>query len=544
MVGQSVGAVLVALTLVVAGGGAAAAQATPTAAAAGCPSGPVALTFDDGPGVHTPAVLDTLAARDVPATFFVVGGLVDRRPELVRRAAAEGHVVANHTYAHENLTGLSDAQIHATVTRARQAIERAGVRPAPLVRPPFGATNARVHAALRAAGYGQALWTIDPQDWRGHSAGTIAAHVLGRLAPGAVVVLHDGSPRTPNTIGALPRIIDEARARGFCFGVLGDTGAVTVPEPPPPPARQVAPPQQVEVISGRDRFATGVAVSRATWPDPVPAVVLAEGEAWPDAVSGSVLAAAVGGPLLLTRGDRLDPAVQEELRRLLPEVAYLLGPLDQAVEDAVWAQHIEVRRLRGPDRYSTAELVADAAVAHGADPSTVVVATGRTFADALAAGALAAGERHPILLARPHGDQARLATAVGHLGGVRTWVVGGDAAVAEATVAGLPGLERIAGPTRTATAAAIATRAVQLGYDRQPIVVSGWAYPDGLTGAGMAARHRRPILLTAPTALSADVHAWVNRHGSSHVTVLGGPAAVGPGALCQLRTGLDRPDAC
>lgn len=543
MAGQSVAAALVVLVLLAAGSGTAAAQG----AAAGCPSGPVALTFDDGPGVHTPAVLDLLAARGVLATFFPTGVLVDRHPEVVRRAAADGHVVGNHTYGHENLTRLADPLINATVVRTTQAIQRAGVRAAPLVRPPYGATNARVHHAIRAVGSVQVLWTVDPQDWRGHSPGAVAAHVLGRLAPGAVVVLHDGSSRTPNTIGALPRIIDEGRARGFCFGVLDDAGAVVVPAPrppPPPPPQQVAPPQLVEVVSGGDRYATGVAVSRATWPGPVPAVVLAEGGAWADAVSGGVLAAAAGGPLLLTRGDRLDPAVDEELRRLVPEVAYLLGPLDPAVEAALRARNIAVRRLRGPDRYTTSEMVADAAVEHGADPSTVVVATGDRFPDALAATPLAAGRRHPILLARPSEDHTRLTGIVRRLGTDRTWVVGGTAALPEATVLGLPGLERIAGPTRTATAAVLAARAVQLGYAPSPLVASGWSAPDGLTGSGLAAQQRRPLLLTGPTALSPDVHAWLRDHRSTAVTVLGGPAAVGPGALCQLRTGLDRPDAC
>lgn len=518
--------------------------AVPATAGEHCPSGPVALTFDDGPGVHTPAVLDTLAARHVVATFFPTGSLVDRSPHLVRRAAADGHVVANHTYGHEDLTRLSDSQIHSTVIRTTQAIQRAGVRPAPLVRPPYGATSARVHAALRAAGYVQAMWTIDPQDWRGHSADTIASTVLGRMTPGAVVVMHDGSSRTPNTIAALPRIIDEGRARGFCFGVLDDAGGVRTPAPPTPPPRQVAPPQLVDVISGTDRYSTGVAVSRTTWAGHVPAVVIAEGDAWADAVSGSVLAATLGGPLLLTRGDRLDPAVADELRRLAPEVAYLLGPIQRAVEDAVWGQSIEVRRLQGPNRYATSELIAEAAVSAGADPSTLVVATGRNFPDALAGTALAAGERHPILLARPVGDGPRLAAVAARLGAQRTLVVGGPAAVPDAAVAGMPDRERIAGPSRVATAAAVAARAVQLGYARQPIVVSGWRYPDGLTGSGLAARHRRPILLAAPDALHPEVHAWLHQHGSSSVTVLGGPTAIGPGVLCQLRTGLDRPDAC
>ncbi|HVL98641.1 MAG TPA: cell wall-binding repeat-containing protein [Egibacteraceae bacterium] len=539
MVGRAFVAGLVALALVVHTPG-------PLRASGHCPAGVVALTFDDGPGVHTPAVLDALAARSVPATFFPVGRLVDQRPHVVRRAAGEGHVIANHTYGHENLTRLSDAQIRATVVRTTQAVERAQARPSPIVRPPYGATSARVDAVLRAAGYTPVLWTVDPQDWRGPSADTITWRVLGHLRAGSVVVLHDGSPRAPNTIAALPRIIDGAHARGFCFGVLDDAGAVRLPvasPPPPPPPRLVAAPQQVEVVSGRDRYATSVAVSRATWPDRVHTAVLAEAEAWADAVAGGVLAATVGGPLLLTRRDRLDTAVAEELGRLAPEVAYLVGPLDPAVEDAVWGQGVEVRRLRGVDRYATSELIAATAAAHGADASTLVVTTGRQFPDALAASALAAGERHPILLTRPAGDQERLGAAVERLGASRIWVVGGPAAVPDAAVAGLQGLERIAGATRTATAASLADRAAALGYERRPILVSGWRHPDGVSASGLAAHGRRPILLTASATLSPDAHAWIDRHGSRAVTVVGGPAAVGPGVLCQLRTGYDRP-AC
>ncbi|HVM13051.1 MAG TPA: cell wall-binding repeat-containing protein [Egibacteraceae bacterium] len=533
MTGRVVAAIAMAVVLAVSAGG-------PAHGAQECPSGPVALTFDDGPGVHTPAVLDALADRNVPATFFTIGERIDQSPHLVQDMAALGHVVANHTYRHENLTHLSDEHIRVTVSATTAAIQRAGVRAAPLVRPPNGATNASVRSVLEHAGYAHVLWSIDPQDWRGHSAATIASHVLTHMTAGGVVVLHDGSPRTPNTVGALPRIIDEGRARGFCFGVLDDAGRVTVPAPSPPP-EQVAPPQQVDVIAGRDRYATGVAVSRAIWPGTVPAVVLAEGDAWPDAVSGSALAATLGGPLLLTRRDRLDPAVADELGRLTPEVAYVLGPIETSVENELWLMNIEARRLRGPDRYATSELIAEAAAANGAETSTVLVATGRRFPDGLAGSVLAAGQRHPILLTRETGDRQRLGGAIDRLGAQRTWVFGGPGAVPETAVAGLPGLERIAGSTRTATAAAVADRAVTLGYDRRPLVASGWRHPDGLTGSGLAAARRRPILLTAPSSLSPDVHDWIKRHGSTHATVLGGPAAIGSGALCQLRTGLDRP---
>jgi peptidoglycan-N-acetylglucosamine deacetylase len=122
------------------------------AASTECPRGVVALTFDDGPGPYTPALLDVLAAREAPATFFVMGRRVAAAPAVVRRQCAEGHVVGNHTYNHEQLTRVSDPGIRSTVDATANAIASAGARQAPLVRPPGGATSTRVRQVLHAMG--------------------------------------------------------------------------------------------------------------------------------------------------------------------------------------------------------------------------------------------------------------------------------------------------------------------------------------------------------------------------------------------------------
>jgi peptidoglycan/xylan/chitin deacetylase (PgdA/CDA1 family) len=195
----------------------------PAATAADCRAGYVALTFDDGPGVYTGRVLDVLAGRKVPSTFFVVGSNVDSRPALVRRMAAEAHGVANHTYRHERLTSLSDSGIVSTVDRADRAIRRAGAPSIRLVRPPYGATSSRVRSVLSNAGYGHILWTIDPRDWE-RSTSHIRSTVLNNLRDGSVVLLHDGSGNAHQLLPALPDIIDGARARGFCFARLDARG--------------------------------------------------------------------------------------------------------------------------------------------------------------------------------------------------------------------------------------------------------------------------------------------------------------------------------
>jgi peptidoglycan/xylan/chitin deacetylase (PgdA/CDA1 family) len=196
----------------------------PAEAATACRAGHVALTFDDGPApTTTPPVLDILARRQVPATFFVVGIRVDARRDLVARMAREGHAVANHTYHHDRLTGLSDAAILRTVDRTHRAIRDAGASPLRLVRPPYGATSSRVRAVLSRGGYAHILWTVDPRDWES-STTHIRSFVLNNLRDGAVILLHDGSRNAPAMIRALPDIIDGARARGYCFTTLDASG--------------------------------------------------------------------------------------------------------------------------------------------------------------------------------------------------------------------------------------------------------------------------------------------------------------------------------
>jgi peptidoglycan/xylan/chitin deacetylase (PgdA/CDA1 family) len=228
--GQRGGRVLVLAALCL-GGLVVPSPAVPAFGATPCRAGYVALTFDDGPSSsHTPRVLDVLAGRQVPATFFVIGSNVDAHPQLVARMTGERHEVANHTYAHERLTGLDDAAIRRTVDRTDRAIRAAGTPAVRLVRPPGGATSPRVQSVLEDAGYGHTTWTIDPQDWRtGTTSATITSRVLANLRPAAVILLHDCSANAPQTIAALPGMITEIRDRGYCFAPLDADGRLVLP---------------------------------------------------------------------------------------------------------------------------------------------------------------------------------------------------------------------------------------------------------------------------------------------------------------------------
>ena len=207
------------------------------AATVRCSAGLVALTFDDGPVAETtPAFLTLLHQRRVPATFFVVGERVRANPSLVRRMARLGFAVGNHSDRHELLTRLGDAAVERSLRRTRRAIREAGVRPAPLARPPYGAIDGRVRGIMAELDLAPVLWTVDPRDWAAKSADQIATSTLAGLRPHDpnVVLLHDGVTNAPSTLRALPRIIRGARSRGYCFAALDRHG---VPAPPVPRLR-------------------------------------------------------------------------------------------------------------------------------------------------------------------------------------------------------------------------------------------------------------------------------------------------------------------
>ena len=179
----------------------------------------VALTFDDGPAQSTGRLLDILAARDVRATFFLIGENAAQHPDLVRRQHAAGPEIADHSYTHSDLGRASKQKILSELTRTQDAIRRAsGVKPV-MLRPPYGATSKRLTEITRQLGLAQVLWTVDPLDWEHRDAGSVERRVLKSVKPGHIVLLHDIHP---STVRAVPKIIDSLAAQGYVF--------VTVPE--------------------------------------------------------------------------------------------------------------------------------------------------------------------------------------------------------------------------------------------------------------------------------------------------------------------------
>ena len=178
----------------------------------------IALTFDDGPHpVHTPALLDVLAAEEVQATFFVAGTEVAKFPEIAQRIVDEGHQIANHGYNHRDYTTLSYAQQRKDFQRAQDIIEDAtGERPN-WVRPPYGHMNTNTFSLFGKEDVKIAHWTIDPLDFRRPGVRVIGNRVVDEARPGSVILLHDGGGDREQTVQATRRIVRALHEENFEF---------------------------------------------------------------------------------------------------------------------------------------------------------------------------------------------------------------------------------------------------------------------------------------------------------------------------------------
>lgn len=176
----------------------------------------IAMTFDDGPHPqNTPRLLDILRARNVKATFYVIGRSVDLYPHIVRRTVAEGHEMGNHTHTHRLMTKLGDTEVRSELTRCRDAVRRAAGVDMRTMRPPYGGLLQRQRQMIHSEfGYPTILWAVDPLDWKRPGPSVVTSRILSATNAGSIVLAHDLHSQT---VDAMPATIDGLLGRGFVF---------------------------------------------------------------------------------------------------------------------------------------------------------------------------------------------------------------------------------------------------------------------------------------------------------------------------------------
>jgi len=176
------------------------------------------LTIDDGPDPEdTPRILELLASHGAHATFFVIGENAARHPGLIRAITAEGHEVAHHTHTHPLATFwcASPARVRRELDTALEALRLAGVRPVRF-RAPAGIKSLWLAPALRARGLTGIGWSARGLERRRGDAQVVAGRALRGLAPGSIILLHEG-PRVPAPIRveAIRCVLEQLREQGY-----------------------------------------------------------------------------------------------------------------------------------------------------------------------------------------------------------------------------------------------------------------------------------------------------------------------------------------
>ena len=180
------------------------------------------LTFDAGyENGCTARILDTLAKHDVKAAFFLVGHYMQSNPDLVRRMAAEGHTVANHSMHHPDMTKLSPAEFTAELRDLENLYrETTGAELARFYRPPQGIYSEENLKTAQALGYRTVFWSLAYVDWNNDAQPT-ARQALDKLLPrthnGAVVLLHSTSETNAQV---LDELLTQWKEMGFRFASL------------------------------------------------------------------------------------------------------------------------------------------------------------------------------------------------------------------------------------------------------------------------------------------------------------------------------------
>ena len=262
-------------------------------------------------------------------------------------------------------------------------------------------------------------------------------------------------------------------------------------------------------IAGADRFDTSVQIALGSYgPGKAKVVYVANGVNFPDALGASAAAARSGGPLLMTRQDFVPASVVNAIKTLAPPKIVVVGGL-AAVGASAFAQLQKlapnVTRVSGDDRFATSRAVASAAFPAGGVTS-VFIATGNAFPDALVAGSAAGYQNSPLVLVNGWSGSLDAATKqlITTLAPMRIYIAGGVNSVStgiqrDLEKLGVPTVLRLAGGDRFGTAQAVNKEVFP--FADTAFVASALGFPDALSVSAIAGVSGAPLLLAVPECI-------------------------------------------
>lgn len=180
----------------------------------------IALTFDDGPHPqYTESLVRVLSGHGVKATFFLVGKMCLKYPELVKYLSDSGMEIGNHTFSHISLRELSREAVITEVEKTGDIISGVTGKNSSLFRPPGGYITPEIVETLYSRNQTIVMWTVNPGDYRMLAPETITEAVLREAADGGVILLHSG---LYNTLTALPEILLKLKEKGYEIGTVSE----------------------------------------------------------------------------------------------------------------------------------------------------------------------------------------------------------------------------------------------------------------------------------------------------------------------------------
>lgn len=172
----------------------------------------IALTFDDGPSIHTERLLDLFAEYGGHGTFCIIGNRIDLLPDTVSRAVREGNELAVHSWDHCQLTRLGAGKVTEEIETTRQKIFELTGRECTVLRPTYGAVNDTLMRVAKELDMIVVNWSVDTLDWKTRNADATYRAVMQGAEDGAIILCHD---LYGETVDAMERVIPELTARGY-----------------------------------------------------------------------------------------------------------------------------------------------------------------------------------------------------------------------------------------------------------------------------------------------------------------------------------------
>ena len=179
----------------------------------------IALTYDDGPFPYTTRLANIMREEKVKATFFMLGENVKQYPQAVKDLKAAGSELANHSWSHPNLPGLSNSGMRSQLARTNDAIKEVAGVDVTLMRPPYGANNKRLDVVSLELGLAEIYWDVDTLDWKYKDTDRLVDYVLSNAGRDQVVLMHDIHE---STVDGSQAIFRGLKKRGFTMVTVSE----------------------------------------------------------------------------------------------------------------------------------------------------------------------------------------------------------------------------------------------------------------------------------------------------------------------------------